>query len=73
MMSVMMQATTTEAVQKGAGMTSEAVTAALGTIKDIVSWVVSFVSENPVLMVFFVGGLIPVGVRVFRSLKNSVK
>jgi len=64
MMSVMMQATT-EAVQKGAGMTSEAVTAALGTIKDIVSWVVSFVSENPVLMVFFVGGLIPVGVHVF--------
>ena len=73
MMSVMMQATTTEAVQTGAGMTSEAVTAALGTIKDIVSWVVSFVSENPVLMVFFVGGLIPVGVHVFRSLKNSVK
>ena len=72
MMSVMMQATT-EAVQKGAGMTSEAVTAALGTIKDIVSWVVSFVSENPVLMVFFVGGLIPVGVHVFRSLKKSVK
>ena len=71
MMSVMMQATT-EAVQKGAGMTSEAVTAALGTIKDIVSWVVSFVSENPVLM-FFVGGLIPVGVHVFRSLKNSVQ
>ena len=72
MMSVMMQATT-EAVQKGAGMTSEAVTAALGTIKDIVSWVVSFVSENPVLMVFFVGGLIPVGGHVFRSLKNSVQ
>ena len=72
MVSVMMQATT-EAVQKGAGMTSEAVTTALGTIKDIVSWVVSFVSENPVLMVFFVGGLIPVGVHVFRSLKNSVQ
>ena len=72
MMSVMMQATT-EAVQKGAGMTSEAVTAALGTIKDIVSWVVSFVAENPVLMVFFVGGLIPVGVHVSRSLKNSVQ
>lgn len=49
------------------------ITAPLGIIKDIVSWVVTFVADNPVLMVFFVGGLIPVGIRVFKKLKNSVK
>lgn len=54
-------------------MTGEVITAALGTIKDIVTWVVSFVSENAVLMVFFVGGLIPVGISVFKKLKNSVR
>lgn len=55
------------------GMSSESITSALATIKSIVSWVVEFIGDNPVLMVFFVGGLIPVGVHVFRSLKNSVK
>ena len=54
-------------------MTSEGITAALGTVKEIVSWVVEFVGSNSVLMVFFVGGLIPVGISVFRKLKNSVK
>ncbi len=54
-------------------MGAEVITAALGTIKEIVSWVVEFVSSNAVLMVFFVGGLIPVGISVFRKLKNSVR
>lgn len=54
-------------------MTTEAISGALGTIKEIVSWVVSFVSDNAVLMVFFVGGLIPVGIKVFKKLKNSVR
>lgn len=49
------------------------VTPSLTIIKSIVSWVVEFVGDNPVLMVFFVGGLIPVGIKVFRKLKNSVK
>ena len=49
------------------------VTAPLLIIKDIVSWVVEFVGGNPVLMVFFVAGLIPVGIKVFKKLKNSVK
>lgn len=49
------------------------ITEPLAIIKDIVSWVVTFVGSNPVLMVFFVGGLIPVGIKVFRKLKNSVK
>lgn len=54
-------------------MTTESMTTALGTVKEVVSWTITTVSENPVLMVFFVAGLIPVGIRVFRSLKNSVK
>lgn len=54
-------------------MTTESMTTALGTVKEIVTWVISTVSENPVLMVFFVAGLIPVGIRVFAKLKNSVK
>lgn len=49
------------------------ITGPLSTIKDIVAWVVTFIGDNPVLMVFFVGGLIPVGIRVFKKLKNSVK
>lgn len=72
MVSVMMQATT-EAVQKGGTMTSEGISSALEMIKSIVSWVVSFVADNPVLMVFFVAGLIPVGIMVFRKLKNAVR
>lgn len=54
------------------GMTTETITTALGTVKEIVSWVVSFIGENPVLMVFFVGGMIPVGIKIFKKLKNSV-
>lgn len=72
MMSVMMQAAT-ETAGKGATMTSECISSALEMIKSIVSWVVSFVADNPVLMVFFVAGLIPVGIMVFRKLKNAVR
>lgn len=72
MVSVMMQATT-EAVQKGGTMTSEGISSALEMIKSIVSWVVSFVADNAALMVFFVAGLIPVGIMVFRKLKNAVR
>lgn len=72
MMSVMMQAAT-ETAGKGATMTSEDISSALEMIKSIVSWVVSFVADNAVLMVFFVAGLIPVGIMVFRKLKNAVR
>lgn len=72
MVSVMMQATT-ETAGKGATMTSEGISSALDMIKSIVSWVVSFIADNPVLMVFFVAGLIPVGIMVFRKLKNAVR
>ena len=72
MMSVMMQAAT-ETAGKGATMTSEGISSALEMIKSIVSWVVSFVADNAVLMVFFVAGLIPVGIMVLRKLKNAVR
>ena len=72
MMSVMMQAAT-ETAGKGATMTSEGISSALEMIKSIVSWVVSFVADNAVLMVFFVAGLIPVGPTVCRKLKNAVR
>ena len=72
MMSVMMQAAT-ETAGKGATMTSEGISSALEMIKSIVSWVVSFVADNAVLMVFFVAGLIPVGIMVFRKLKKAVR
>lgn len=54
------------------GMSTETISTALGTVKEIVSWVVTFVGENPVLMVFFVGGMIPVGIKIFKKLKKSV-
>lgn len=54
------------------GMTTENITTALATVKEIVTWVVSFVGENPVLMVFFVGGMIPVGIKIFKKLRKSV-
>ena len=72
MVSVMMQAAT-ETAGKGATMASEGISSALEMIKSIVSWVMSFVADNAVLMVFFVAGLIPVGIMVFRKLKNAVR
>lgn len=62
---------TTESVVNS--MSSESITTALGTVKEMVTWVVGFIGENPVFMVFFVAGLIPVGVKVFKSIKNAVK
>ena len=53
-------------------MTGESVTAALGTVKELVSWVVEFIAGNSVLMVFFVAGMIPVAVMVFKKLRKSV-
>lgn len=52
--------------------TTESITTALGTVKEMVSWVISFIGENAVFMVFFVAGLIPVGVNVFSSIKHAV-
>lgn len=63
--------TTEEVVTSG--MTTESITTALGTVKEMVSWVITFIGDNPVFMVFFVAGLIPVGVKVFKSIKNAVK
>ncbi len=63
---------TTEEVVTG-GMTTESITTALGTVKEMVSWVITFIGDNAVFMVFFVAGLIPVGVRVFKAIKNAVK
>lgn len=54
-------------------MTAEAITAPLAVVKDLVAWVVEFISGNAILMVFFVGGLIPLGVKVFKSLKRAAK
>lgn len=53
-------------------MTTESITAALATVKEMVTWVVGFIGDNAVFMVFFVAGLIPVGVRVFKSIKRAV-
>ena len=54
------------------GMSTESITGALGTVKEMVTWVVGFIGDNPVFMVFFVAGLIPVGVKVFKSIKRAV-
>lgn len=74
MLNQILWSVTTESPVKGGelSMTTEGVTAALGTVKEIFTWVVTTVGENPVLMVFFVGGLIPVGINVFKKIKKAV-
>ena len=54
-------------------MTAESIGTALDSVKEIASWVLTFVSENPVLMVFFVAGMIPVGVKVVKSIIRAVR
>lgn len=65
--------TVTNIGEEVSSMTAEGVTSALGTVWTIVGDTVTFIGENPVLMVCFVGGLVStVGVRLFRRLKRAV-
>ena len=53
---------------------TKAVTTALGTVWEIVGDCVTFIADNPVLMVIFVGGcLVPIGFKIFKRAKRSVK
>ena len=52
------------------GMTSEAITTALGTVGTLVQKAISMIADNPVLMVCFCAGLVPIGIGIVRSLKR---
>ena len=54
-------------------MDGAAVTAALTTVWSVVDGCVDFITGNAVLMVIFVAGLVPIGFRIFRKAKNSVR
>lgn len=54
-------------------MNAEGVSTALTTVWELVGSCVDFIGKNPVLMVLFVAGLVPMGFRIFKRAKNSVK
>lgn len=64
----------TSVVARGAETASNfSVTSSLNTIKEIATWVLAFVMENPVLALFFAGGLIFVGIRVVKAIIRAIK
>lgn len=54
-------------------MTWELVSGALTNVWTIVSSCVTFIVSNELFLVLLAGGLIPLGFRVFRIAKRSVK
>ena len=53
-------------------MTAEGLTNALASVWEIVGSAVDFIAENPILMVCFVAGLVPVGFKIFKKARKSV-
>lgn len=49
------------------------ITTALKTVWDIVESCVTFISDNPIMMVLLVAGMVPVGFKIFKRAKRSVK
>ena len=45
----------------------------LSNFADVLTSVVSIISNNEVLMTMFCGGLLVVGAKVFKRIKNAVK
>ena len=54
-------------------MDGTAVSTALTTVWSVVNGCVEFITGNAVLMVIFVAGLVPIGFKIFRKAKNSVR
>lgn len=50
--------------------TTADITAATGSIFDVTTAVLNEVVDNPVFMIFFVSGLVFMGVRIIRALKR---
>lgn len=54
-------------------MTWAGVEAALENVWGIVESCITFITGNAALMVIFVAGLVPIGFKIFRKAKKSVR
>lgn len=52
---------------------TETLTGALANMTSLVNWCLTTIQGNEILMFFFCAGIVPVGIRVFRKLKNSAR
>lgn len=58
---------------ESSGMTWAGVTTALGNVWDVVDSCIDFIVNNPPLLMLFAASLIPVGFKIFKKAKRSVK
>lgn len=54
-------------------MTWAAIEAALANVWGVVDSCITFITGNAALMCLFVAGLVPIGFKIFRKAKKSVK
>lgn len=54
-------------------MTWTAIEAALTNVWSVVESCITFITGNAALMMLFVAGLIPIGFKIFRKAKKSVR
>jgi hypothetical protein len=50
-----------------------AITTAIGHVWDLVEGAITFITTNPALMVLFSASLVPIGFKIFRKAKKSVR
>ena len=50
-----------------------ALSTALTNIGSVLTTTVGIITDNPILMTCFAGGLLVVGAKVFKRIKNAVK
>ena len=55
------------------GMTWANITGALTNVWTVVDSCIDFIVDNPALMMLFAAGLVPVGFKLFKKAKRSVK
>ena len=54
-------------------MDTNTITSALGDFSTVMTSVVSIITGNAILYTMFAGGLLAVGAKVFKRIKNSVR
>ena len=52
---------------------STAITTAVGTVSDVMGSAIDLAVSNPLCMIFIVGGLVGVGIGLFKQLKDITR
>lgn len=60
-------------MEEVAGMTWAGIESALTNVWGVVESCITFITGNAALMALFVAGLVPIGFKIFRKAKKSVK